>query len=85
MELYSIEWDYKEEKYLPWSYTADFLIKGSLSHGSESEQLEKVKGLISILADKLLDAGLLKVEEIEYLLEDHPDSPFYRTEEEANK
>lgn len=85
MELYSIGWNYREKKYLPFPNSAEHIIDKALSEGSESEQLERVKGLISILADKLLDAGLLKIEEIEYLFEDHSDGPFYKTEEEADK
>lgn len=89
MELYSIGQNYNyfvgENKYLPFPNSAEHIIDKALSQGSESEQLEKVKGLVSILADKLLDAGLLKVEEIEYLFEGHPDGPFYKTEEEADE
>jgi hypothetical protein len=81
MDLYSIEWSYKEKKYLPFPNSAEHIIDKVLSQGSESEQLEKVKDLVSILTDKLLDTGLLKVEDIQHLL----GNSYYKTKEEADK
>lgn len=85
MKLFSVEWNYREKRYVAFPNSVEHIIDKALSQGSESEQLEKVKGLVSILTDKLLDASLLEVEEIYYLFEEHPDGPFYKTREEADK
>ncbi len=85
MKLYSVERNYREKRYVSFPNPAEYVVDRALSGGSESEQLVKIRGLISILTDKLLDAGLLELEEIKYLFEDSPDGPFYKTKEEADK
>lgn len=85
MKLYSVEWDYREKRYVSLPNPVEYVVDRAFSGGSESEQLVKIRGLISILTEKLLDAGLLELEEIKYLFEDNPDGPFYKTKEEADK
>lgn len=86
MKLWHIDTSWKTGKDIAVEVDISDIIYTVLSDGNESQQLNSLKNLISLIVNKLLEKEILTIDDIKYeILENHWESPFYKSKEEAEQ
>lgn len=86
MKLWHVGTYWKTGKDIAVEVNALDIIFAVLSDGNESQQLSTLQSLVSLITNKLLEKGVLTLDDIKYeILENHWDSPFYKSKEEAEE